>query len=97
MTSLTQIEALVGLYNGGDTTYNVTAIYGSLNAAHDYRLFFQNFSGLVSASFFRRAVVQVCSHDPVSELGAETVLLVACSPITRRCGPESRCRCHTPS
>ena len=39
---------IVGLHNGGDDTYNVSAIYGSLNAAHDYRLFFQNFSGMVS-------------------------------------------------
>lgn len=41
-----QIEVVAGLYNGGDEAYNVSAIYGSLNAAHDYRLFFQNFSGM---------------------------------------------------
>lgn len=41
-----QIEVVAGLYNGGDETYNVTAIYGSLNAATDFRYYFQNFTGL---------------------------------------------------
>lgn len=43
-----QIEVVAGLYNGGDETYNVTAIYGSLNAATDFKFYFQNFTGLVS-------------------------------------------------
>lgn len=47
-SSLLQIEVVAGLYNGGDETYNVTAIYGSLNAATDFRYYFQNFTGLVS-------------------------------------------------
>ena len=42
-----QVEAVVGLHNAGDESYNITAIFGSLNAAHDYNLFFQNFSGMV--------------------------------------------------
>ena len=46
-----QIEVVAGLHNGGDETYNVTAIYGSLNAANDFRYYFQNFTGLVSCKF----------------------------------------------
>lgn len=41
-----QIEVVAGLNNLGEESYNVTAIYGSLNAAHDFSLFFQNFTGL---------------------------------------------------
>ena len=52
-----QIEVVAGLNNLGDESYNVTAIYGSLNAAHDFKLYFQNFTGLV------RGLAVSCLHS----------------------------------
>ena len=42
-----QVEVVAGLHNGAVDTFNVSAIFGSLNDPSSFKTFFYNFSGQV--------------------------------------------------